>query len=141
MGAPPRKARAPGAICDNLGQSVEASQRVGVQTRRVAFSRAGGLEDAFSQMGTNTLRVARRRQHRANFVKDRLRKCNKIGVMNCVGLRHLLLRALDLSCGVVWHGDVRVNNYFEALKQKLPRGDTVPPRVLRERQRNQACRS
>jgi hypothetical protein len=82
----PRDGTQKGGCASGLRQFVEASQRVGAQT---ALSCAGSLQDAFSQAGTNTLRVALRRE--------------------------------------LWPGDVRVNNYLDALKQKLPRSATVRP--------------
>jgi hypothetical protein len=78
----------------NLRHFVNASQRVGAQTHRIALTRSGSLQDAFSQPSTNALRVAIRWQRRTDLVEDSLRKRDDFGVINGVGPRHLLPRAL-----------------------------------------------
>jgi hypothetical protein len=113
----------------NLRRFVDAPQRVGAQTHRIALSRGGSLQNAFSQEGAGSLCVALRRKRRARLVKDTLHKRNKFGVMNGVGSKHLLFCGFEadvgFELGVLPPEGVPVNGVVDALKQKLPPGVPV----------------
>ena len=72
-----------------LVTSIDALQRAGAQPRRITFSSGRGPQDALSQMGAGTLRVALRRQRGTCSVENPLQKRGDFWVVYGVGLRHL----------------------------------------------------